>query len=84
MEGTFLNGVTRQRMIQLLRDDGMEVQETTLTPEDVRTADEVFNTGNYGKVVPVIRLEDRDLQPGPVARRARELYFDYAESSKLD
>ncbi len=81
--GTFLNGVTRQRMIKLLRDDGMEVQETNLTPEDVRTADEVFNTGNYGKVVPVVRLEERDLQPGPVARRARELYFDYAESSRL-
>ena len=76
--GTFLNGVTRQRVIGLLREDGQEVQETTITPQDVREADEIFNTGNYGKVVPVTRFEDRDLQVGPVCRRARELYFDYA------
>lgn len=81
--GTFLNGITRQRIIQLLKDDGVEVQETTITPRDVRDADEVFNTGNYGKVVPVVKLEDRDLQPGPVARRARELYFEYANSAQL-
>lgn len=81
--GTFLNGITRKRIIQLLKDDGVEVQETTITPQDVRDADEVFNTGNYGKVVPVIKLEDRDLQPGPVARRARELYFDYANGAQL-
>lgn len=81
--GTFLNGITRQRIIQLLKDDGVEVQETTITPQDVRDADEVFNTGNYGKVVPVVKLEDRDLQPGPVARRARELYFEYANSAQL-
>ncbi len=81
--GTFLNGITRQRIIQLLKDDGVEVQETTITPQDVRDADEVFNTGNYGKVVPVVKLEDRDLQPGPVARRARELYFEYANGAQL-
>lgn len=81
--GTFLKGVTRQRVMQLLRDDGVEVVETTLTREDLMTADEIFNTGNYGKVVPLTRLEDRDLQPGPVARRARELYFEFAKSASV-
>jgi branched-chain amino acid aminotransferase len=81
LNGTFLAGVTRRRVIELLRADGMEVLETTLTPDDVRNADEVFSSGNYGKVMPTGRIEDRDLQPGPVARRARELYFEFAETT---
>ncbi len=77
--GTFLNGVTRRRVIQLLHDEGIEVEEAVLTRRDIMEADEIFNTGNYGKVMPVNRIEDRDLQPGPIAHRARELYFDYAK-----
>ncbi len=79
--GTFLNGVTRRRVISLLKDDGADLVEETLTPDDLRDADEIFSTGNYGKVTPVIRYEDRDLQPGPVFRRARELYWDFAHSA---
>ena len=79
--GTFLNGVTRRRVLRLLRDDGADLTEETLTPVDLRDADEIFSTGNYGKVTPVIRYEDRDLQPGPVFRRARELYWDFAHSA---
>ena len=78
INGTFLNGVTRQRMIQLLKDAGNEVEEVTMTWDDVANADEVFSTGNYGKVMPIVKVEDRDLQPGPVATKARDLYFDYA------
>jgi branched-chain amino acid aminotransferase len=78
--GTFLNGITKQRVAELLVADGIDVLETTLTLDDFTEADEVFSTGNYGKVMPCVRYEDRDLQPGPVFRRARELYFDYAVS----
>ena len=81
--GTFLNGITRQRVIGLLRGAGIEVLETTLTHEDLLTADEIFSTGNYGKVMPMVRYEDRELQPGPVARRAWETYFDWAASERV-
>lgn len=78
--GTFLNGITKQRMTELFRADGVEVQEITLTPGDFAEADEIFTTGNFGKVVPVTRYEGRDLQPGPIARRAHGLYFDWSQS----
>ena len=78
--GTFLNGITRQRVIGLLRDAGVTVHERTLTVAEVMAADEVFSTGNYSKVVPVTRVEDRDLQPGPLAARARALYWEFAHS----
>ncbi|MGH6991529.1 MAG: branched-chain amino acid aminotransferase, partial [Stellaceae bacterium] len=47
--GTFLNGITRQRVIRLLRDDGIEVIETALRHEDFLTADEIFSSGNLHK-----------------------------------
>ncbi len=76
--GTFLAGITRQRIIKLLRADGVRVHERTLTVTDVLEADEIFSTGNFGKVMPANRVEDRNLQPGPIAMRARELYWSWA------
>jgi branched-chain amino acid aminotransferase len=76
--GTFLNGVTRQRVMALLRERGIKVHEGRVTWQDVQEADEVFSTGNYGKVMPITRVEDRSLQPGPVYTAAREAYWDWA------
>ena len=78
--GTFLNGITRQRVIGLLRGAGVTVEECSLRYEDFETADEIFMSGNYSKCMPVTRIDNRTLQPGPLFRRARELYMDYAHS----
>ncbi len=81
--GTFLNGITRQRVIHLLREAGTEVQETTLTRQDILDADEVFSTGNYGKVLPITRVEDRYYQTGHVYQRARDLYLEFARTQPV-
>ena len=78
--GTFLNGITRQRVIGLLRGAGVMVHEMTLTIADFRGADEIFSTGNISKVVPVIGFDDRPLPFGPIARKARQLYMDWAHA----
>jgi branched-chain amino acid aminotransferase len=78
--GSFLNGVTRQRVLKLLREDGKDAREATLSFQDFDEADEIFVIGNFGKVTPVRRIEQRDLQPGPAFRRARELYWAFAHS----
>lgn len=80
--GTFLAGITRARVIELLRADGTEVVETALTVEDFAAADEIFLTGNASKVTPVTRFEARELGPAPVAARARALYWDYAHQGR--
>lgn len=77
---TFLNGITRQRVIALLREEGINVVEETLPWEAVRDADEVFSVGNYAKVAPATRIEDRMLQPGPIYTTARKLYWQYAHA----
>ena len=78
--GTFLNGVTRQRVIGLLRGDGITVVETTLKYQDFLGADEIFSSGNFAKVAPVIRIDEHSLQPGPFFQRARKLYWQFAHS----
>ncbi len=79
--GTFLAGITRQRVIGLLRKDGVDVVEKTLTYPDFQAAAEIFATGNYSKVVPVTRIEDRVLPLGPFYTQARRLYWEFAHSS---
>ena len=79
--GTFLNGITRQRVIQLLRDSGQEVVETSLSYADFQDADEIFSSGNFAKVSAITRIDERTLQPGPVTRKAGELYQAFAHSA---
>ncbi|HHS94503.1 MAG TPA: branched-chain amino acid aminotransferase [Rhodobacterales bacterium] len=80
--GTFLNGITRQRVIKLLRADGFEVLETTLSFDDFEGADEVFMSGNISKITPIVAFEEREYAIGPVTRRARELYWEWARSTR--
>lgn len=77
---TFLNGITRQRVIALLRGAGLTVEERAVTFDDLLGADEVFSSGNWAKVQAAVRIEDRSLQPGPVFREARRLYWEFARA----
>jgi len=56
------------------------VHECVLSFDDFRSADEVFLTGNMTKITPVTAFDDVQYQVGPIARRARELYWDWALS----
>ncbi|MCO6185678.1 branched-chain amino acid aminotransferase [Rhizobium sp. L1K21] len=79
---TFLAGITRNRVAGLLRADGIEVREETLTVDDFMAADEVFMTGNYSKVQPVSKLDEREFEKGAVTKKAYELYMDWALSNR--
>ena len=60
--------------------DGVSVVEATLKYPDFLGADEIFSSGNFAKVAPVIRIDDRSLQPGPFYSRARKLYWGFAHA----
>ncbi|MEX5728269.1 branched-chain amino acid aminotransferase [Rhodovulum iodosum] len=80
--GTFLAGITRARHIANLKAEGVTVHETVLGFDDFRTADEVFLSGNLMKVTPVKAFDEVQYQPGPMTRRVRDLYWDWARSAK--
>ncbi len=73
--GTFLDGITRQRVTALLREAGASVVECTLGYSDILAADEIFSSGNYSKAMPINRIDDRALQSAALYRKARELYW---------
>jgi len=78
--GTFLAGITRARHIDNLSKDGVKVHQTVLTFDDFKSADEVFLSGNMMKVTPVTAFDDTSYQVGPITRRVREMYWDWAHS----
>ena len=78
--GTFLNGITRQRVIDLLRADGVTVIETTLQLRDFLGADEIFSSGNFAKVAPVIRIDDRSPAAGAVLQPGAEALLGFAHA----
>jgi branched-chain amino acid aminotransferase len=79
--GTFLNGITRQRIMCLLREEGVAVIEKSMSYAEFQVADEIFSSGNFSKVSPITRIDERGLKPGPFFRKARELYWAFAHSS---
>ena len=79
--GTFLSGITRARHISNLAADGVHVRECVLSFDDFHEADEVFMSGNMSKVTPVKEFDGTHYQIGPVTRRVRELYWDWAGSN---
>jgi len=78
--GTFLAGITRNRVIDVLRGTGVEVVETTLRYRDFEQADEIFSTGNFAKILPVNRIDERSIQPGPLYQKARDAYWAFAHA----
>ena len=81
--GTFLAGITRARHIQNLRDDGVTVHETVMSFQDFHDADEVFTSGNMMKVTPVSAFDDTNYQVGPITKRVREMYWDWAATQDV-
>ena len=79
--GTFLSGITRARVMALLRDAGVTVVEATLRYSDFQSAEEIFSTGNFTKVSPITRIDERDLESGSYYRKARKLYWDFAHGT---
>lgn len=72
-----LDGITRDSVSTLLREDGVEVVEAAVTRGDLAGADEVFMTGTAAEVTPVREIDGGPVgpgEPGPVTRRTQHLY----------
>lgn len=80
---TFLNGITKQRVISLLKEEGIDVLETKVSVDDLLSANEVFSTGNFGKVLPVRKIDKITYDIGVVCKKALSLYQRYASTYKI-
>jgi branched-chain amino acid aminotransferase len=82
-DGSFLAGITRARVISLLAQASVMVEERGVKTAELDRAQEIFNTGNFGKVQPCIRYESRALPVGPIATLARDRYMAFAAGTAL-
>jgi branched-chain amino acid aminotransferase len=71
-----LDGITRDSVMTIARDFGIEVHEADLVRSDLYLADEAFLTGTAAELVPMRSVDDREIgEPGPVTRKIQEMYF---------
>ena len=70
----FLDGITRRTVIDLARDNGIEVVERVIMPDELANAEEIFLTGTAAEVTPVGRIDDHSYTPGEICRTLIEAY----------
>ncbi len=81
-----LRGVTRNTLLDVIRDNGLEVDERPFTPADALAAKEAFVTGAGSLVLPVISIDGKPVgegKVGPVASRLRRLYVEQAKATAI-
>jgi D-alanine transaminase len=81
-----LRGVTRSTLLDVIRNEGMEVDERPFTPADALSAQEAFITGAGSLVLPVVSVDGKPVgegKPGPVAARLRRLYIEQARATAI-
>ena len=82
-EAGILEGITRQAVMELASEAGIEVREVPLTKHDVYIADECFLTGTAAEVVPVVKVDSRSIgdgTPGPITRDLMERFHKLTRS----
>ena len=70
----FLNGITRQTVMQLATDMGINVTERRIKPEELDHAQEVFVTGSAAEVTPIGRIDERHYDVGPITKKLMDAY----------
>ncbi len=78
-----LEGLTRNKVMELARNAGYEVRETPMARYDLYVADEVFLTGTAAEIISVVDVDKRvigDGKPGAVTGELSKLYSDCAQS----
>ena len=82
-----LDGITRQTVMAIAREQGLEVREKRITRDEVYIADEAFFTGTAAEVTPIRELDGRAIGAGgrgPVTEKLQTLYFDYVYGRRND
>lgn len=76
----FLNGITRQTVLQMAKDMGIKAEVGTIMPDELLTADEIFVTGTAAEITAVGKIDTTEFEWGPVTRRFQEAYRDLTRS----
>ena len=87
VSAALLNGITRNTIMMLARDAGIEVVERDMPREYLYLCDELFMCGTAAEITPIRSVDGRQVgagRPGPVTRRIQELFFGLFDGSTPD
>ena len=70
----FLNGITRQTVIALAKEQGLEIIERRIMPEELSTFNECFIVGSAAEVTPVAEIGPYSFKPGNISRTMMDAY----------
>ncbi len=87
LSSSVLPGITRESVITLLREMGVQVIEDTIPREMLYISDEVFFTGSAAEVTPIRSIDKITIgsgRRGPVTRKVQEAFFSYIDGSRDD
>ncbi|URJ28198.1 branched-chain amino acid transaminase [Candidatus Blochmannia vicinus (nom. nud.)] len=76
---SILPGITRDSIIKLAINIGLEVQEQVLSRESLYTADEIFMSGTAAEITPVRSVDGIQVgtgRPGPITKKLQDLFFN--------
>ena len=71
----FLNGITRQTVINIANSQNIKVIEREIYPEEIKQADEIFLTGSAVEVTPVGKIDNQSYKVGEITKKISELYM---------
>ncbi len=72
----FLNGITRQTVIKIAKDLGINIIERRIKPDEINTFEEAFLTGTAAEITPIGRIDDHSYSVGPVTKKLYAAYED--------
>ncbi len=84
LSSSILEGITRDTVIALAREEGIAVVEDRMTRDELYLADEVFVTGTAAELTPVREVDNRaigDGKVGPITKRLQARYFEVVKGS---
>lgn len=80
----FLNGITRQTVINLAKSQNINVIEREIYPNEIKNADEIFLTGSAVEVTPVGKIDGQTFNVGDVTKTISELYMKTVDPNYVD
>jgi len=79
---SILEGITRDSVLQIAKDEGIEIETERITRDELYIADEAFFTGTAAEITPIREVDKRLIgtgEPGPVTKRLQSRFFDIVE-----
>ena len=80
----FLNGITRQAVIEIAKNEGINVIERDIYPDEISKAEEIFLTGSAVEVTPVGKIDNQNFKVGDITTKISSLYMKEVDPNYED